>query len=134
MIAQLCDEDIRYAVGGSSGDCQLRECSLQVRPTSYDVARRYHIEFQERRSADMQLPVWDFVVFPSDGTALRLHPSWTNRRVKVFPVEGHELPVVPKGLGKSEGPGTFRRYEKQDMVKELRFDAAKDFKQPAERR
>ena len=70
----------------------------------------------------------------SDGTALRLHPSWSNRRVKVFLVEGHELPVMPKGLGKSEGLGTFRRYLQQDMVKEVRFDAAKDLKQPAERR
>ena len=49
-------------------------------------------------------------------------------------MEGHELPVVPKGLGKSEGLGTFRRYLKQDMVKEVRFDAEKEFKQPAERR
>ena len=65
---------------------------------------------------------------------MRLHPTWTNRRVKVFPVEGPELLVVPNGLGKSEGPGTFRRYLEQDMVKVLRFHAAKDFKQPAERR
>ena len=38
------------------------------------------------------------------------------------------------GLGQSEGAGTFRRYLQQDMVKEVRFDAAKDLKQPAERR
>ena len=49
MIGQLRDDDIRYVVGGSSGDCQLRECSLQVRPNSYDVARHYHIE--ARRAA-----------------------------------------------------------------------------------
>ena len=130
MIAQLRDDDIRYVVGGSSGDCQLRECSLRVRPNSYDVARHYHITAQERRSADVQLPVWDFVVSRSDGTALRLHPSWSNRRVKVFPVEGHELPVIPMGLGQSEGAGTFRRYLQQDMVKEVRFDSAKDLKRP----
>ena len=113
MIAQLCDDDIRYVVGGSSGDCELCECSLRVRLNSYDVARHYHInKEQQRRSrgagAEVQLPVWDFVVSRSDGSAVRLHPSWSNRRVKVFPVEGHELPVVPQGLGKSEGPGTFR--------------------------
>ena len=134
MLAQLRDDDIRYVVGGSSGDCQVRACSIEIRQNSYDVARHYHIEAQERRSADVQLPVWDFVVSRSDGTALRLHPSWTNRRVKVFPVEGHELLVVPQGLGKSEGPGTFTRYLKQDMVKEVRFDAARELKQPAERR
>ena len=131
MIGQLRDDDIRYVVGGSSGDCQLRECSLQVRPNSYDVARHYHIEAQERRSADVQLPVWDFVVSRSDGTALRLHPSWSNRRAKVFLVKGHELLVMPiLGLGKSEGSGTFGRYLLHNMVKEVRFDAAKDLKQP----
>ena len=84
---------------------------------SYDVARHYHITAQESRSADVQLPVWDFVVSRSDGSAVRLHPSWSNRRVKVFPVEGHELLVIPMGLGQSEGAGTFRRYVQQDMVK-----------------
>ena len=131
MIGQLRDDDIRYVVGGSSGDCQLRECSLQVRPNSYDVARHYHIERQERRCADVQLPVWDFVVSRSDGTALRLHPSWSDRRVKVFLVIGHEVLVIPiGGLGKSEGSGTFKRYLQQDMVKEVRFDSAKDLKRP----
>ena len=109
-------------------------CSLQVRPNSYDVARHYRISGEERRRSEVQLLVWDFVVSRSDGTALRLHPTWSNRKVQVFPVMGHDLPVMPKGLGKSEGPGTFRRYLQQDMVKEVRFDAAKDLKQPAERR
>ena len=131
MIGQLRDDDIRYVVGGSSGDCELRECSLQVRPNSYDVARHYHIEKEESRSAEVQLPVWDFVVSRSDGTALRLHPSWSNRRVKVFLVVGHEKLVIPiAGLGKSEGSGTFKRYLQQDMVKEVRFDSAKDLKRP----
>ena len=70
-----------------------------------------------------QLPDWDFVLVRSDGSAVRLHPDWKTTNISVYVVEGHAEPVEPpqRGLGKSDGKGTFRKYKIVGEVDSLRF-------------
>ena len=74
------------------------------------------------------LPMWDFALTRPDGTGLRLHPQWSKRKVFVYPLDGHPNPVEPprKGLGKTDGKGSFQRYLTLDLVKVLSFDAKKE--------
>ena len=75
---------------------------------------------------DRKLPVWDFVILRADGTATRLHPDWAKTYIETFAPQGYEDPVMEpaKGLGKSDGPGTYRWYKEViGTMKYLRFDA-----------
>ena len=76
----------------------------------------------------LKKPVWDFVLFRTDGSGLRMHPSWSERKVVCWPVEAHACRVEPPpaGLGRSAGRGTFRAYAFMDCKLELRFDYRKD--------
>ena len=129
MVAQLRDDDIRAVVAGTAGECRLVGCCLAVRPGSYDVKRHYHDRIESGETQQMmKKPVWDFVLFRTDGSGLRMHPSWSERKVVCWPVEAHACRVEPPpaGLGRSAGRGTFRAYAFMDCKLELRFDYRKD--------
>ena len=126
MVATLRDEDICEVVGGPRGDAALVGCSLEVRPNSYDHARSHALAKQQR--VETKLPMWDFVLHRDDGTGVRLHPNWGNRKVIAFAFSPHadtvKSPIA--GLGQSDGRGTFRYYGKLGVQRTYHFDAAKE--------
>ena len=136
MIAQLVPDDILWVVQGPDGHSSgLLGCAVTPRPNSYDVKRHYRARIEEgQKHQTTQLSVWDFEVFRSDGTSVRLHPSWTNRKVEVWSSDPHGAFVHPpwEGIGRSAGRGTFRHYAQLHRLRELRFDHTKDWRPPAE--
>ena len=74
-----------------------------------------------------KLPIWVSVVQREDGTAMRLHPSWSTRKVEVFEAEGHVNAIAPprSGLGRSDGPGTYKHFKTIATRNTLRFDHTK---------
>ena len=122
MVAQLEEPDMEWLVG----EHHLTKCELAVRPGSYDVARHYHLAKEENMpNQTTQLPRWDFLVTRSDGESFRLHPEYTVRSFDVFPRDPE--PVVPKRLGRSEGPGTFRAQKDAGKLgRKMKFDWRKE--------
>ena len=85
-------------------------------------------EFRPRNNSSdhgpqSRLRDWDFLLVRSDNGAVRLHPDWKTTNISVFAVEGHAEPVEPpqRGLGKSDGKRTFRKYKIVGQVDSLRF-------------
>ena len=129
MVAQLRDEGIRQVVGGAKGTAALTGCSLEIRAGSYDHAR-HHANVKEKpgERQRVKFPVWDFVLHRNDGSAVRLHPAWSNRKVPAWEAIPHkgEVQPPPKGLGKSKGRGTFRFYAEMDRLIVHWFDFSKE--------
>ena len=131
LVCQLQDEDIALVCGGVEGRSGgITKCCFRWRPNSYDHQR--HNAMKETRgficgNPKVRLPLWDFVLIRDDSTGIRLHPSWGTTKVTTFELGGHTAPVEPpaKGLGKSDGPGTFQKYVKTGQTGLLRFDPAK---------
>ena len=76
---------------------------------------------------DGKLPVWDFVFHRDDGTGIRVHPNWSNSKIETYNMVGHRDPVEPpmRGLGKSDGPGTYKHYKDLGNQRTLHFDCKK---------
>ena len=80
-----------------------------------------------------KLPYWDYVVHREDGSGIRLHPEWSKPSVETFEELGHAealaVVTVPprRGLGRSDGPGTYKKYKDIGITEKMRFDA---FKKP----
>ena len=120
MVAALDEASMEVVVKGADGRSGgLTGCSIESRRNSYDHKRA--VQTKEH------LPIWDFVLHRNDGTAIRVHPQWSTTKIETFGAIGHEHPVDPprKGVGKSDGPGTFRRYKNEGNRHTLRFDAEK---------
>ena len=114
MIAQLCPDSCNKVVhgpGGRSGG--VTACSFAVRPGSYDHNRSAKVAIETGAPARKKLPIWDFVVFRGDGSAIRLHPEWQKTRFPTFQAEGHVEEVLPplSGKGRSMGHGTHKHYK-----------------------
>ena len=132
MVAQLNDESISVVVRGEDGrSCGLVACSFSPRPNSYDHKRHHLLKTKGETSAP-KLPIWDFVLHRDDGTAIRLHPQWSNTKVETFNVEGHvdEMQPPAAGLGRSDGPGTYKRFKDTGNSRTMRFDATKNKRPP----
>lgn len=128
LVAQLDDKSIDFVVKGPDDrSCGLWQCSLSMRPGSYDHKRHHMLIKQGYHVQGDQLKVWDFLLVRSDGSTVRLHPNWSNTFVDALEGSGHETEVeIPwSGLGGSDGPGTYAYYKEMDVVKKLRFDARK---------
>ena len=125
MVATLREEDMREVVLGPRSSGALVGCSLEVRPNSYDHKRRATVQATK---VNIKLPVWDFVLRRDDGTGVRLHPNWGDRKVSALDLAPHADTVEPprKGIGRSDGPGTFRNYKDLGVQRTYRFDAAKE--------
>ena len=117
LVAQLDDESLEYVVQDGDSSRGLIACEVRPRPNSYDHKR------QVQRTDVPQLREWDFVLIRSDATAVRLHPGWSTTKIPTFAVEGHTAPVeIPRsGLGRSDGPGTFRHYMQIGQERTLKF-------------
>ena len=128
LIAQLTDDDIQLVVNGGQGRSGgLVACYLALRPNSYDHKRHHMLRKKGEHAGVPRLPIWDFVVQREDGTAMRLHPSWSMRKVEVFEAEGHVNAIAPprRGLGRSDGPGTYKHFKTLATRNTLRFDHTK---------
>ena len=124
MIAQLTEESRATVVNGPQGrSCGVVGCSFAVRPNSYDHSRS-HMLRQKSSASLVKLPIWDFVVHRADGTAIRLHPEWSQPRFPSFAEEGHGEVVQPPraGLGRSDGRGTYKIYKTLANQETLRFE------------
>jgi len=71
------------------------------------------------------------VLHRADGSGIRLHPEWSKREVETFEEPGHAealaVVTVPprRGLGRSDGRGTYAKYKNIEGTKKMRFDGAK---------
>ena len=131
MIAQLDEASMEEVVNGPAFRSRgLVGCSFAIRPGSYDH-KRSHMLRQSGATIQHKLPYWDFVVHREDGSGIRLHPSWTKTFVETLeePVHAEALAVVTvpprRGLGRSDGRGTYKKYKNIEWTKQMRFDAAK---------
>ncbi len=90
-------------------------------PGSYDHSRAVQTDLEVR------LPCWDFVLVRADHSTLRMKPSW--KGTKISCVEGvlatPQIALPAKGIGKSDGKGTFQRYLREQRNMTLRFDPQK---------
>ena len=77
------------------------------------------------------LMIWDFIVVRDDGSAIRLHPNWSNTKVESFdaPPGLEDFEVPASGLGGTSGPGTFKYFKSKNTTRIVRFDASKVPKQ-----
>ena len=127
MVAQLTDESIASVVKGNEGRSGgLVGCSFAPRPGSYDHKRHHQLK-AKGENPNTKLPIWDFVLHRDDGSAIRLHPQWSNTKVETYSVEGHAVDVEPpqRGLGASDGRGTYKFYKTRGSAELLRFDGKK---------
>ena len=128
MVAQLDAESMAFVVNGADGrSCGLVSCSFALRPNSYDHKRHHQLRLAGTPKKDAQVRVWDFVLTRVDGSAVRLHPQWSNTAVESYAVEGHaeEVEIPAHGLGESDGPGTYRRFKDLGTQRRLKFDGTK---------
>ena len=132
MVAQLTDDSIRKVLGATDSKEKqdtakerpcLVSCCVSTRPNSYDH-RRHSLT-----PTDKELNIWDFLLTRNDGSQIRLRPAWSKTKVDVMDPDGTSEQVTPPtmGRGKSDGPGTFRKYEKEQRKcdVDVRFDGKK---------
>ena len=140
MVAQLDDESMDYVVRGPTGRSGgLLCCFCEVTPNGYDHKRqtlfknmepeRFHeVRPMMKSSREMpKLPEWDFLLIRQDMTAVRIHPenSKTSFSAREQQVMMPASPVPTKGIGKSDGKGTFLRMTIHKDRKVIKFDAKK---------
>ena len=131
MVAQLDAASMKTLVQGPDGRSQgLVACHLAPRPNSYDRKRHHQQRNSGGRASATKLPVWDFVLIRNDGSGVRLHPNWASTWVECFDVEGHAEAAEPprRGLGASDGRGTYKRYKAIGTQYRLKFDPAKGYR------
>ena len=113
LIAQLDDRSMRHVVRGPDGNNDaVAGCYFLGVPGSYD---------HRRSSGKIKLPKWAFAIERSDGSFIYLEPGWQG--VKIDAWEGAPPLVEPprRGPGRSEGPGTFTRFERLQKNTDIRF-------------
>ena len=71
----------------------------------------------------VRLPMFDFVIWRDDGARLYMHPNWRGIQIECHEGYPPNLPaqVPAKGVGKSDGPGTFIRMVCSQYPKTLSF-------------
>ena len=131
MIAQLDDTSMEKVVNGFEGRSRgLVGCSLAIRPGSYDH-KRHNMLIETATNSKQRLPCWDFVLHRADGSGIRLHPPYRGNVVEAIEEPGHAealaVVTVPprRGLGRSDGPGTYKKYKDIGLTEKMRFDASK---------
>ena len=162
MVAQMTDESIEYVCMGPDGRSGgLTGADFSVRPGSYDH-KRHSADYQggqpdrsrgqtdrsrgqtdrsghSGQPAAVILGTWDFALHRADGSVLRVHPHWKGTKIDSMEMPpGAEYPEMQpprKGVGRSDGRGTFSHYKNFNVSSDkLRFDPNKrldPMKQPA---
>ena len=129
MVAQLDQATMELVVCGPGGDRSrgLVSCQICACPNSYDHNRQAKRVRDGAGKQTVCLQRWDVLLLRDDGSGIRLHPEWSSTKFRVYEFDPRSDPVPPpgKGLGKSDGHGTFARYKGVDMQTQGRFDASK---------
>ena len=128
MVSQLDNESMAYVVNGPDNRSGgLTQCWFAVRPRSYDHKRHHQLKYAGTPQRDTQLRVCDFLLVRADGSSVRLHPQWSTTAVETFAGEGHQDEVEPpaRGLGESDGRGTYKHYKEVGTQRKLKFDGLK---------
>ena len=125
----MTNESIRALLGTDVRGIRrgLTSCWVEPRPNSYDHKRHYMYKKYSYQSSG-RLPIWNFVITRTDGTKIRLHPSFKKTNTEVFePAEGTPrwVPAPMNGIGKSDGHGTFKSFQQLQTTGRLRFDPEK---------
>ena len=78
-------------------------------PESYDHNRAAN--HKGSFGPEVKPPIWDFLVEAGNGEEVFLHPRWGSSKIEIRKHGGQKnLAAVPKkGIGKSDGPGTYKR-------------------------
>ena len=132
MVAQLDEASMEEVVTGPEGRSGgLVGCSFAIRPGSYDHKRHHMLRQTTTNPPQHKLPYWDYVVHREDGSGIRLHPEWSRPFVEAIEEPGHgealAVVTVPprRGLGRSDGRGTYVKYKNIAVAKKMRFDPSK---------
>ena len=116
MVSHLTDEFLDWVVDGPDGRSGgILGCSINARPGSSDIKMQNQVKHRR------QLPVFDFVIWRADGSHLHMHPGWNSLQIGCHEGAAPPAQVPAKGVGKSDGPGTFRRVVTEQYPKKLRF-------------
>ena len=129
MIAHMAPETKDLVVNGSAG-CSggLDRCVVARRPNSYSHKRCYAAragqQHGQARAGEHQAE-YDFVVYRTDGTALRFHPDWNKRTFPLYELSPHAASVrAPgQGCGGSWGRGCYKHYKELDKTGDGEFDS-----------
>ena len=117
MVALMDEESIKYVVEDGDRSRGLVGCEIRKRDGSDDHSRQVQLPRDHPQLRD-----WDFILKRNDGTAVRLHPQWSEKTIPTFALESaEEIPRPRNGLGQSDGPGTFKRYKKMGLERTLMF-------------
>ena len=119
---------MKIVVEGEKGKSHgLIGCSIMSRPNSYDHKRVVQENAVAAEKREQTMRVWDFIITRFDGTKIRLHPQRNKASVEAYSAEGptEQVPPPKSGHGKSDGPGTFRKYVYTQTQGNLKFDPKK---------
>ena len=117
MLSHLDEDSLKYVVQGpESRSSGILKCSVDPRPGSYD--HKTQVQVAHKR----QLLIYDFVILRNDGSRCYMHPHWQGTKIDCqegLPSEPAQVPA--KGLGMSDGHGTFRTMVSSKYNYQLRF-------------
>ena len=107
MVLSLGEGKGKMVVG--SGVIRI---SMHQRPGSYDHHRAAALR-KQGVPLEVRPPIWDWLVMNADGRGFLLHPRWSKKaKREITPLADAAglLGTVPaKGVGRSDGRGTYRR-------------------------
>ena len=71
--------------------------------------------------------IWDFIVVRDDGSAIRLHPNWSNTKVEIIGVPPglNDFEIPRRGIDEICGPGNFKYLKNKPLQVFLHFDKTK---------
>ena len=128
MIGQLDEPSRRVVCHGPDGNGGgVAACSISRRPGSYDHSTHDELKRAGAPKTKDKVPVFHFVILRVDGSSIRLHPTLNKCICETFQLAGHDPDVgTPlRGLGNSDGKGTFAIFKKIGTQQDLHFDAQK---------
>jgi hypothetical protein len=109
MIKAFPVETQRTIIGG--GLCSIRIAPLQG---SYDHMRaKAALEHHWEVHPDARMPIWNFIARRIDNTEVRWRCDRDKKVVNLSEVAARDWATTPpaNGCGRSDGPGTFKRYK-----------------------
>ena len=115
--------DLQMVVTGPKGDARgITEMRLESDPNTYDHNRQVR-----NPEAPGRLKKWAFVVKRYDGSYCRLRPEFLQNTI--YYMEGRFEPAPTRtpnrGLGQSDGPGTYKYYKEHEDPDLLRFNTSR---------
>ena len=112
MFAAMNDATLERLIGDHTHGGGVASITFQYLRHSYDHKREHAAQEELRPYADgAPVPIWEFVVKRSNGTAMRFHPDQKGKKFGMSKFENAPPSEGPaRGRGLSDGPGTYRRF------------------------